>query len=205
MNPNQQDTCHTPSLGMSDTQQMKKPDPPGGVDFVVQSINARFDCLSRGTMSTMTDPYGPNLSPPTISSHSVPDAVSTQNNNNEILTVDLISNRTNDPVDSCNAYPDHKDCQFLSIGLPHQALVLNHVQQYSSSRGFMTFHHAKENFTPKQYEKYFPGETYHTHSQLVRRGIFYCSPKSNGQKKNERCCFQVRYYWCNKTNSFIFS
>jgi hypothetical protein len=190
---------------MSDTQQMKKPDPPGGEEFVVQSKNARFDCLSRGSMSTMTDPYGPNLSPPTISSHSIPDAVSSQNTNNESFTVGLISNSTNDPDDSCNAYPDHHDFQLLSIGFPHQALVLNHVQQYCSSRGFMTFHHAKDHFTPDQYEKYFPGETYHTNSRPVRRGIFYCSPKSNGRKKNERCCFQATYLWCNKTKSFVFS
>ena len=117
---------------MSDTQQINKPDPPGGVEFVVQSVNARFDCSSRGSMSTMTDPYGPNLSPPTISSHSIPDAISSQNTNNEILTVGLISNSTNDPDESCNGdYPDHKDFQFLSIGFPHLALLLNHVQQYS--------------------------------------------------------------------------
>jgi hypothetical protein len=101
-------------------------------------------------MSTMTDPYGPNLSPPTISCHSIPDAVSSQNINNESFTVGLISNSTNDPDDSCNAYPDHHDFQLLSIGFPHQALVLNHVQQYCSSRGFMTFHHAKDHFTPDQ-------------------------------------------------------
>ena len=71
---------------MSDTQQINKPDPPGGVEFVIQTINARFDCSSRGSMSTMTDPCVPNLSPPTISSHSsIPDAVSSQNTNNEIL------------------------------------------------------------------------------------------------------------------------
>jgi hypothetical protein len=124
---------------------MKKPDPPGGEEFVVQSNNARFDCLSRGSMSTMTDPYGPNLSPPTISSHSIPNAVSSQNTNNESFTVGLISNSTNDPDDSCNAYPDHHDFQLLSIGFPHQALVLNHVQQYCSSRGFMTFHQVEQN------------------------------------------------------------
>ena len=102
---------------MSDTQQMKKPDPPGGVEFVVQTVNARFDCSSRGSMSTMTDPYGPNLSPPMISSHSsIPDAVSSQNTNNELLTVGLIINSTNhDPDESCHGdYPDQLDFQFLS-------------------------------------------------------------------------------------------
>ena len=112
-----------------------------------------------------------------ISSHSIPDAVSSQNTNNEIFTVGLISNSTNDPDDLCNAYPDHNDFQLLSIGFLHQALVLNHVQQYSSLRGFMTLHHAKDHFTPDQYEKYFPGETYHTKSRPVRGGIFYCSPR----------------------------
>ncbi len=58
-------------------------------------------------MSTMTDPYGPNLSPPTISSSSIPDAISSENTNNEILTVGLISNSTNDPDDLCSAYLDH--------------------------------------------------------------------------------------------------
>lgn len=159
---------------MSDTQQIMKPDPPGGVEFVVQSVYARFDCLSRGSMSTMTDPYGPNLSPPTmtdpngngpnlsspmISSHSTPDAVSSHNTNNELLTAGLISKCANDP----ERHPDHYDFQFLSIGFPHHALVLNHFQQYSSSRGFMTSHHAKDHFTPDQYEKYFPGEIYHSH------------------------------------------
>ena len=154
----------------------------------------------------MTDPYGPNLSPPMISSHSsIPDAISSQYTNNEILTVGLISNSTNDPEESCNGdYPDQLDFQFLSrIGFPHLALLLNHVQQYSCSRGFTTFHHAKDHFTPNQYEKYFPSETYHTNSRPVRRGIFYCSPKSNGCKKNEGCCFQARYHWCNNTKGLF--
>jgi hypothetical protein len=57
--PNQ-DTAHTASHGKRDMQhQKKKPDPPGGVDFVGQSINAPFD--GSGSMSTMTEPYGPNL------------------------------------------------------------------------------------------------------------------------------------------------
>ena len=157
----------------------------------------------------MTDPYGPNLSPPMISSHSsIPDAISSQNTNNELLTVGLIINSTNhDPDESCHGdYPDQLDFQFLSrIGFPYQALLLNHVQQYSSSRGFMTLHHAKDHFTPDQYEKYFPSETYHTNSRPVRRGIFYCSPKSNGCKKNEGCCFRARYHWCNNTKGFVFS
>ena len=163
---------------MSDTQQMKKPDPSGDVDFVLQSINAQVDCSSGGSMSTMTDPHGPNLSPPTISFYSIPDAISSQNTNNEILTVGLISNSTNDPDDLYSAYLDHNNAHLLSIGFPHQALLLNHFQQYSYSRGFMTSHHDKDHFTADQYEKYFPGQSYpaivNTNSRPVRRGIYGC-------------------------------
>jgi hypothetical protein len=138
---------------MSDLHQKKKPDPPGGVDFVVQSIDAHFDCSS-GSMLTMTNLHGPNLSSPMISSYSITDATSSQNNNsnngdsndnNEILTVDLISTSTNDPDVPCSTYLDnHDNALLLSIGFPNHSLVLNHIQQYSFSRGFMTSHHAKD-------------------------------------------------------------
>ena len=133
-------------------------------------------------MSTMTDPHRPNLSPKMISSYSIPNTISSQNTNNEILTVGLISNITNDGDDSCSANLDPKDAHLLSTSFPHQALLLNHIQQYSYSRGFMIPHHAKDNFTAAQYKKYFPGQSYpamvNPNSRPVRRGIFYCSPKS---------------------------
>jgi hypothetical protein len=138
-----------------------------------------------------------------------PNAISFRNTNNEILIVGSISNSTNAGDDSCSADLDHKDANLLSTSFPHQALLLNHIQQYSYSRGFMTSHHAKDHFTAGQYKKYFPGQFYpamvNPNSRPVRRGIFYCSPKSNGVKKNEPCCFHATYLWCKKTNSFVFS
>jgi hypothetical protein len=138
MNPNQDNTPCTPSHGMGDMHQRKKPDPPGGVDFVCQAINAPFD--RSGSMSTMTNPHGPNLSPPMISAHSTTNASFSQNtnsnnddddsnDNNEILTTNLISNSTNDPNDPRLSYLDQDDAVLLSIGFSNHSLVLNYIQQ----------------------------------------------------------------------------
>ena len=169
---------------MSDMQQTKKPDPLGGVDVVLQSINAGVDCSSEGSMSATADPHGPNLSPPTISSYSIPNAISSQNTNNEVLTVGLISNSTNDGDDSCSADLDHKDAHLLSTSFPHQALLLNHIQQYSYSRGFMTSHHAKDHFTVAQYE-------------ILPRSKLSCNGQSKfktSQKRNILLFPQIQ--WC---------
>jgi hypothetical protein len=134
MNPNQDSPC-TPIHGTGDMHQKKKPDPPGGIDFVCQVTNAPFDCCE--SMSTMTNPHGPNLSVPMILALSTTNASFSQNANrnnddegsnvnheilttdanrtndddgsnvnHEILTTDLISNSTNDPNDPCFSYLD---------------------------------------------------------------------------------------------------
>jgi hypothetical protein len=79
MNPNQDNTPHTPSHGTGDMHQRKKPDPPGGVDFVFQAINnAPFD--SSGSMSTMTGPtWTKPTPPPMILAHSTTNALFSQN------------------------------------------------------------------------------------------------------------------------------
>jgi hypothetical protein len=102
------------------------------------------------------------------------------NDNNEILTIDLISHSTNDPNDPCFAYLDHDDALLLSSGFPTHSLVLNYIQQYSSYRGFMTSHHAKDHFMADDYEKLFPGQSYsgtaeNPNSKPARRGFFCCS------------------------------
>ncbi len=139
----------------------------------------------------MTNPHGPNLSPPMISSYSITNATSSQNNNsnngdsndnsndnNEILTMDLISNSTNDPDVPCSAYLDDNDnALLLSIGFPHHSLSFNHIHQFSSSGGFMTSFHAKDHFTADDYKTYFPGQSYFgraetPNSKPARRGLF---------------------------------
>jgi hypothetical protein len=122
-------------------------------------------------MSTITNPHGPNLSPPMISAHSTTNASFSQNtksnnddddsnDNNEILTMDLISNSTNDPNDPHFSYLDQDDAVLLSIGFSNHSLVLNYIQQYFSSRGFLATHHTKDHFLADEYEKIFPGQSY---------------------------------------------
>jgi hypothetical protein len=117
-------------------------------------------------MSSMTNPHGLNLSPPMISAHSTTNASFSQNTNsnyddddsnynNEILTMDLITNSTNDPNDPRFSYLDQDDAVLLSIGFSNHSLVLNYIQQYSSSRGFLATHHTKDCFLADEYEKNF--------------------------------------------------
>jgi hypothetical protein len=132
MNPNQDNTPHTPSHGhgTGDMHQRKKPDPPGGIDFVFQAINnAPFD--SSGSMSTMTGPPWTKPAPPPrywhiqTPMHKFPRKQNNNkvcnnededsNDNNEILTTDLISNSTNDPNDPCFSFLDQDDAVLLSI------------------------------------------------------------------------------------------
>jgi hypothetical protein len=132
------------------------------------------------------------------------------NDNNEILTTDLISNSTNDPNDPCFSFLDQDDAVLLSIGFSNHSIVLNYIQQYSSSRGFLATHQIKDHFLADEYEKIFPQQSYsgtaeNPNSRLARRGFFYCSPKSNGRTKHVPCCFKAYYLWSSKKNSFIFS
>ncbi len=165
----------------------------------------------------MIDPP-PNLSPPMILAYSTTTASRKTNNddNNEtddtnydkVLTMDLISNSTNDNNHNHWISPDYCDDEFLLSALfPHHSLLVKHMQQYSSSIVFTTSHQYKccfSVYTIFSWQKLQASDA-NIKTKPARRGSFYCSPKSHGHTNHVECCFKANYVWNLSKRCFLFS
>ena len=95
--------------------------------------------------------------------------------------------------------------------LPQHSLMVNHFQEYATTKGFLLLDYPKQYFTTTEYSNYFPGESNQSlgsntikSTNQTRRGYMRCSSKSHGRTKGDHCCFNVPYYWNPSKQNFMF-
>ncbi len=98
----------------------------------------------------------------------------------------------------------------LSTVFPQHSIMVNHFQEYSTTKGFLLLDYTKLYFTTTEYSNYFPGESNQSlglntikSAIQTRRGYMHCSSKSHGHTKGDHCCLNVPYYWNPSNKNFI--
>jgi hypothetical protein len=111
---------------------------------------------------------------------------------------------SSDPPTNNNATLSPDDDMLLSTVFPQHCLMMKHVLDYATMKGFLHSEHTKQSFTTTEFSNLFPGESTFSTTSLARRGYLRCSPKSHGRTKGAQCCFLLPYFWCTSENNFMF-
>jgi hypothetical protein len=178
----------------------RKPDPPGGEDFVVRHFDAYLDCA--GLMSTMT-----MMDPPPSESPS--DNKRNCDSNDEDSTADLCSNDQL-PMDSDTLSSD--DELLMSMTFQQHSFMAKYIHEYAPMKGFLPADKHKKYFTSEEFNESFSINSHHSlesnttqNMKHSRRGYYCCSSKSHDRIKGTECCFHLSYFWDATNTSFVFS
>ena len=91
---------------------------------------------------------------------------------------------------------------------------MKNVKHYAAVKGFIPSHLVKAYFEPRQFSKFFPGESHHSSvpkpigiqtTKLLKRGYILCLPKSPGHTKDISCCFGAYYSFNTTKGTYMFS
>ncbi len=111
---------------------------------------------------------------------------------------------SSDPPTNSNATLSPDNVMLLSTVFPQHCLMMKHVLEYATMKGFLHSEHTKQSFTTTEFSNLFPGESTFSTTSLSRCGYLRCSPKSHGRTKGAQCCFLLPYFWCTSENNFTF-